>query len=80
MDRSVGAYEAKTRFGDLLDSAERGETVVITRNGRPVAFLTPYADPDRADAIAAAKSLIEARQGMRLGGDDWEEMRDSGRR
>ncbi|HLJ05195.1 MAG TPA: type II toxin-antitoxin system prevent-host-death family antitoxin, partial [Acetobacteraceae bacterium] len=34
---SVGAYEAKTHLSELLDRVERGEQIVITRHGRPVA-------------------------------------------
>ena len=37
----VGSYEAKTHLPRLLDSVERGETVVITRRGRPAARLVP---------------------------------------
>ena len=40
--RTVGAYEAKTKLGELLDAAEHGETVVVTRRGVPVARLEPY--------------------------------------
>ncbi len=39
--RSVGAYEAKTHLSALLDAVERGETIEITRHGRPIARLTP---------------------------------------
>jgi antitoxin (DNA-binding transcriptional repressor) of toxin-antitoxin stability system len=31
-----GAFEAKNRFGHLLDLVERGEEVTITRHGREV--------------------------------------------
>lgn len=31
------AFEAKTRFGELLLRVERGEEIVITRHDRPVA-------------------------------------------
>jgi prevent-host-death family protein len=37
----MGAYEAKNTLGHLLDLAERGEEVTITRHGRPVARLVP---------------------------------------
>ena len=40
---SVGAFEAKTRFAQLLDRVERGEEIVITRHGKPVAVLRPAA-------------------------------------
>ena len=34
--------EAKARFSDLIAMAERGDEVVITRNGRPVINLTRH--------------------------------------
>lgn len=40
MKDTIGIYEAKTHLSRLIDeSAETGEAVVITRNGRPVAEL-----------------------------------------
>jgi prevent-host-death family protein len=37
----VTAFEAKTRFGELLDRVAEGEEVVITRHDKPVARLVP---------------------------------------
>jgi prevent-host-death family protein len=38
----VGAYDAKTRFGELLSEVEkRGVSITITRRGVPVARLVP---------------------------------------
>ena len=55
--RSVTAREANQAFSRILQEAERGESVVITRRGRPVAVIAPYraADvPERAiDHIVA---------------------------
>jgi len=39
MDVSIA--EAKNRLSQLVRAAEGGESVVITRHGRPVAQLTP---------------------------------------
>ena len=39
MDISIA--EAKNRLSQLIRAAEGGESVVITRNGRPVAQLMP---------------------------------------
>lgn len=39
MEASV--YEAKTRLSRLIDRAAKGEEVVITRHGRPVARIVP---------------------------------------
>lgn len=38
---SVTAFEAKTRFGQLLERVARGEEVVITKHDKPVARLVP---------------------------------------
>lgn len=37
----VNVYEAKTSLSKLLTEVEAGEEVVISRNGRPIARLTP---------------------------------------
>lgn len=39
--KQVGVYDAKTHLPRLLAEVERGETVTITRHGRPVAKLVP---------------------------------------
>lgn len=39
---AVSVYAAKTQLSKLLDRAEQGEEIVITRSGRPVAKLVPY--------------------------------------
>jgi prevent-host-death family protein len=42
---TVGAFEAKTHLSALLDRAEKGETITITKHGRPVARLVPVLAP-----------------------------------
>ena len=66
MDQSIGAYEAKTRLPALLDRVEKGETLVITRNGRPVARLVPVVEAARAALPEAeANALIERFRALR---------------
>jgi prevent-host-death family protein len=36
-----GAEEARNQLPDLLEAAEKGESTIITRHGRPVAALVP---------------------------------------
>jgi prevent-host-death family protein len=36
-----GAEEARNRLPELLNAAEKGESTIITRRGRPVAALVP---------------------------------------
>lgn len=39
--RHIQASEAKTHLPQLLDEVEAGETLVITRHGRPIARIVP---------------------------------------
>ena len=38
----VSVHEAKTHLSRLLNDVERGEEVIIARNGEPVAKLVPF--------------------------------------
>lgn len=40
-EASVGAFEAKNRFSELLERVDHGAEVIITKHGRPVAKLVP---------------------------------------
>lgn len=53
----IGAYEAKTKFSELIARAEQGESFVVTKNGKPVARIAPIEDFDRARARRAAAEL-----------------------
>jgi len=53
--RQVSSSIARTRLYELLDDVERGETVVITRYGKPIARLEP-------DEKAPPTQTIETRQ------------------
>jgi prevent-host-death family protein len=54
----IGAFEAKNTLGSLLDRVERGEEIVITRHGKPVAcFVASGAAIDRAKSKAAAERI-----------------------
>lgn len=75
----IGAYEAKTRLSQLLDQVARGEEIIITKHGVPVAALTPIPGPRRLnpqEAIAAIKSF---RLEHRLAGLSIRQMIDEGR-
>ena len=79
--RTVQASEAKARLLQLLDEVEQGESIVITRHGRPVARLEPEASRRRADVKAAIEEIRAIRK--RTGKITVEELlsaRDEGRR
>ena len=79
----IGAFEAKNTLGALLDRVERGEEVVITRHGKPVARLSPHSGGiDRLQAQAAAERIRARAKSLQLGPFDWEALkqeRDQGR-
>jgi prevent-host-death family protein len=68
--REIGAFEAKTKLGQLLDWVEAGEEIVITRRGKAVARLVPpdAATVDRERTQAAAERIRAMRKGVKLGG------------
>lgn len=41
MTVTIGIREARARLAELVDRAEQGETLIITRSGREVARLGP---------------------------------------
>jgi prevent-host-death family protein len=57
--REIQASEAKTHLPRLLDEVERGETLIITRHGRPIARIIPEVDR-RQEAIDKAIANIRA--------------------
>jgi len=81
--QEFGAFEAKNKFGQLLDLAERGEEVVITRDGRETARLVPAKQRlDRVEARAAVRRIRVRAEQRKLGafdGTDWKIYRDEGR-
>lgn len=82
---TVGAYEAKAKLSELLDKVARGEQIVITRHGKPIARLVPEGGHDVAKAMAAVARLTAIRrdlaaQGVRVTQDEIRAMRDEGRR
>jgi prevent-host-death family protein len=75
----VGAYEAKTRLSQLIDEAAKGEEIIITKHGVPVAALIPVAGPRLTDTQAAITAIKNFRRGRRLAGLSKREMIEEGR-
>lgn len=61
--KEVGAFEAKSRLGQLLDRVEAGEEVIITRRGRAVARLVP---PSLVCARKTVQNIRNMRKGINL--------------
>lgn len=81
--QEIGAFEAKNTLGALLDRVERGEEIVITRHGKPVARLVGSAGGiDRERAKAAAERIRGRAKHLSSAHFDWSVLkadRDEGR-
>ena len=80
--KSVGCYEAKTHLPRLLGQVEKGETITITRRGKPIARIVPAVLETR-NVAALVEEMLAYRDhhGPVLGSDlTVREMIDEGRR
>ncbi|MFD4422981.1 type II toxin-antitoxin system Phd/YefM family antitoxin [Agromyces sp. NPDC058484] len=85
--REMSASEASRSFSAVLDSAEHGETIVVTRAGRRVAAITPiprangaalrevferwHGDPALDDALTARIAAAREAASGELDADPW---------
>jgi prevent-host-death family protein len=63
---TVTAFEAKTRFGELLERVTRGEEIVITRHDKPVARIVPEGAQRLEDVRQAVGGLRELQRRITL--------------
>lgn len=78
MGRSVSVAEAKARLSELLKAVEEGETIAITRRGRPVASLAPVrSKPQPVDIAWMERATAGIRHSDVSAVDVVREMRDS---
>lgn len=79
MTVTVGVFEAKTRLSELLETVQRGEEVIITKRGLPIATLRPIENrADRAQSAIDALRAIGAR--TKPGPDGIHDLIEDGRR
>jgi prevent-host-death family protein len=62
---TVTAFEAKTRFGELLDRVSKGEEIVITRHDKAVARLVPEGTQRFDEVRRSVEGLRELQQRIR---------------
>ena len=66
--REMSVREANQNFSQVIAAAERGELIVVTKNGRPVARITPQpkdraSDPEWQARFAALQESLRAKPG-----------------
>jgi prevent-host-death family protein len=62
--REVRDSDLPTLLSQLLEEVERGETVVITRDGRPIAHIVPQPDRRQRDIRVVMAEIEEFRKTM----------------
>ncbi len=82
--QEIGAFEAKNTLGALLDRVQKGEEIIITRHGKPVARLIPETGARNLDAARAAAARLrarakEAQRSAPIAQDEWKAFREEGR-
>ena len=58
---SIGAFEAKTKFSELLERVSQGEEITITRHEKPVARLVPFKKPSHVELVNLFEQLAKFR-------------------
>jgi prevent-host-death family protein len=79
--RTMTATDASRAFAALLDEAERGETIIITRGGRRIATVGPADLSNGSDVVALlshapvdaefARDVAAAREAVELTEPAW---------
>lgn len=78
---TIGAFEAKTHFSELLERARNGEKIIISKRGVPAAMLVPIERREPLSPAEAVARLMELRRGIRLAkGTKIRDLIDDGRK
>lgn len=78
--KAISLAEAKAHLSDLIDRVEAGESIDITRRGKPVARLTAMVKPRQPIDAARLQSLTVAMpQQIQKSADLVRSMRDDDR-
>lgn len=58
---TVGAFEAKTKFSELLEQVSQGAEITITKHDKPVAKMVPFEKPSRIELAELFRQMDEFR-------------------
>jgi prevent-host-death family protein len=59
--RAVDLKQAQSRLEELVGEAARGEEIILTRQGQPVAKIIPVIQPVARRRFGSARGLIRTR-------------------
>lgn len=56
--KTMQLREAKAKLSALVEAAERGETTIVTKNGRPAAVVAPVSENHREEGKPSFAELL----------------------
>jgi prevent-host-death family protein len=59
---TIGAFEAKTHFSQLIANVEKGQDYIVTKRGKPVAKISPIAE----ESETFGEAMLKLREYIRL--------------
>ena len=62
---TIGVFEAKTHLPELLQRVAQGESILITRHGKPTALLVPAPEMVEKDVRQVVKDMLAYREQQR---------------
>ena len=79
---SVGTFEAKTHLTHLLERVAKGERIIITNRGKPVAMLVPPEADYERDTARIGREMLAYRDRVNgaLGGGPFRDIAHEGHR
>jgi len=82
---TLGAFDAKNRFSELLEKALHGKETIVTKHGHPIAKIVPFRENDSPAAdvfirISKTRLSIAARGGICEKGESWKDVARKGLR
>ncbi len=77
MDRKIGAFDAKTKFPELLRAVRKGHRYTITLRGEPVATLAPL--PRAKPSGMAVEAMLSFTKSRRPSALDLKSLIEEGR-
>jgi prevent-host-death family protein len=78
---TIGAFEAKTHFSEVISEVQNGSDYVITKRGKPVAKVIPFVErqQNRAEFLSACREFRTLWKGPPLKPGEIKEMIEDGR-
>ncbi len=62
MNKEISAAIANRHFSELLQTVEKGQSVIVTSHGKPVAQIIPFAENERTAETARSALFARSRK------------------